>query len=202
MEPGPLSNKPPPRPFERARRLPAALLDESVDDEWSFLQTLRHLIHATDRWITGPVLAEPEPVHALGMPNPPYEDLPPGVFDLEACPTLAEVLVVRHGRMNAVKNCVGGVSAAQLDREVSSPNGGKTTVRRCLHVVFREEWWHNQYATRDLTVLDGGTPTTCATPAPAARRCATPRTVRRSTNTPAFKANDDPTLRLVPHTPV
>ncbi len=139
---------------EHARRLPAALLDESVDEEWPFLQTLRHLIYATDRWITGPVLAELEPVHALGMPNPPYEDLPPGVSDLDACPTLAEVLVVRHGRMNAVKNYVGDVSADQLDREVSSPNGGKTTVRRCLHVVFREEWWHNQYAIRDLTVLE------------------------------------------------
>ena len=139
---------------ERARRLPAALLDESVNDEWSFLQTLRHLIHATDRWITGPVLAEPEPVHALGMPNPPHEDLPPCVFDLDARPTLDEVLIVRHGRMNAVKSYVCNVSAEQLDREVSSPNGGKTTVRRCLQVVFKEEWWHNQYAIRDLTVLE------------------------------------------------
>ena len=38
---------------------------------------------------------------------------------------------------------------------LSSPNGGKTTVRHCLHVVFKEEWWHNQYAVRDLTTLEG-----------------------------------------------
>jgi DinB superfamily/Pentapeptide repeats (8 copies) len=141
---------------ERARRLPAALLDESVHDEWSFLQTLRHLIYATDRWITGPVLAEPDAVHSLGMPNPPYEDLPRGVFDLDARPTLDEVLIVRHGRMNAVRKYVGNVKAEQLDLEVNSPNGGKTTVRRCLQVVFKEEWWHNLYAIRDLDVLEHG----------------------------------------------
>lgn len=139
---------------ERARHLPAALLDVSVNEEWSFLQTLRHLVHATDRWITGPVLAESKPVHALGLPNPPHEELPPGVFDLDARPTLDEVLTVRHARMNAVKTYVSDVTEEQLDREVSSPNGGNTTVLHCLHVVFREEWWHNQYAIRDLTILE------------------------------------------------
>ncbi len=138
----------------RARQLRAGLLDESVDGEWSFLQTLRHLIHATDRWITGPVLEEPEPVHALGMPNPPHDELPPGVFDLDARPTLDEVLIIRHGRMIAVKNYLSEVTAEQLDCEVSSPNGGKTTVSGCLHVVFKEEWWHNQYANRDLAILE------------------------------------------------
>jgi hypothetical protein len=29
-------------------------------------------------------------------------------------------------------------------------------VTYCLHVVFREEWWHNQYANRDLAILEGG----------------------------------------------
>ena len=27
------------------------------------------------------------------------------------------------------------------------------TVLDCLHVVMDEEWWHHQYATRDLAVL-------------------------------------------------
>ena len=42
--------------LDTARRLPPAMLDESVDDEYSYLQTLRHLVFAADRWITGPVL--------------------------------------------------------------------------------------------------------------------------------------------------
>jgi len=36
------------RTVERARRLPADLLHESVDGEWSFTETLRHLVFATD----------------------------------------------------------------------------------------------------------------------------------------------------------
>lgn len=40
-----------------------------------------------------------------------------------------------------------------VNRPVPSPNGGSTSVRACFHVVIREEWWHNQYATRDLAVL-------------------------------------------------
>jgi DinB superfamily len=116
--------------------------------------TTRCGVARPNRWITGPVLAQPEPVHALGWPNPPYEDLPRGIFDLDARPTLDEVLIVRHGRMNAVQRYVRSVTEEQLNREVTSPNGEKTTVRRCLQVVFKEEWWHNQCAIRDLTVLE------------------------------------------------
>ncbi|WP_204306594.1 DinB family protein, partial [Klebsiella pneumoniae] len=36
---------------ERARRLDPGLLHESVDGEWSFIHTLRHLAFATDTWV-------------------------------------------------------------------------------------------------------------------------------------------------------
>jgi hypothetical protein len=140
--------------LDGARRLPSERLNDSVDGEWSYLQTIRHLVFATDRWLTGPVFGEPEPFHPLGMPNPPLDEAPVDLFDLQAVPTLDELLVVRGERMNRVARYLSTVSARELDRRVSSPNGGMTTVRNCLHVVFREEWWHNQYATRDLAILD------------------------------------------------
>jgi hypothetical protein len=37
---------------DRARRLDPALLHESVDGEWSFVETLRHLVFATDSWVS------------------------------------------------------------------------------------------------------------------------------------------------------
>ena len=49
---------------ERARRLELLdpeLLHESVDAEWSFIQTLRHLTFATDSWITRAILGDPSP---------------------------------------------------------------------------------------------------------------------------------------------
>jgi hypothetical protein len=140
---------------ERARALPSETLDESVDGEWSFLETQRHLVFATDRWITGPVLGEKDWFHPLGMPNPPLDEVPAGVFDLDAKPTLDEVLAMRRGRMDRVARLVKSINADDLNRQVASPNGGMVAVTYCLHVVFREEWWHNQYANRDLAILEG-----------------------------------------------
>jgi hypothetical protein len=138
----------------RARALPLDKLDESVNEEWSFLETLRHLVFATDRWITGPVLRDASPFHPLGMPNPPLDEVPAGVFALDAKPTFDDVLAVRRDRMDRVAEHINGVSADELNRQVSSPNGGTTSVMSCFHIVFREEWWHDQYANRDLAVLE------------------------------------------------
>ena len=46
---------------ERARRLPEEKLHERVDGEWSFIQTLRHLVFATDSWIRRAMLGDPGP---------------------------------------------------------------------------------------------------------------------------------------------
>lgn len=142
--------------LDRARRLPAARLDEPVGEEWSYLQTLRHLVFATDRWIIGPVLGQEEPFHPLGLPNTPYDEVPPGLFDIEARPTLDQVLAVRRARERLVRDHLATVTVGELDREVGSPNGGTATVRRCFHVVFKEEWWHDRYARRDLEILERG----------------------------------------------
>ena len=112
--------------LDRARALPPDKLDESVDEEWSFLETLRHLVFATDRWITGPVLGDADPFHPLGMPNPPHDEVPAGVFDLDAKPTLDEVLAVRRERMDRVAELIEGIDADELNRQVPSPNGGMT----------------------------------------------------------------------------
>jgi DinB superfamily/Pentapeptide repeats (8 copies) len=138
----------------RARALPPEKLDESVDGEWSYIETLRHLVFAIDRWITGPVLNEDPSFHPLGCPNPPLDEVPPGMFDLDAKPTLDEVLVVRRGRMDRVAGIIADVNADDLQRTVPSPNGGTTSVMSCLHLILREEWWHDQYANRDLAILE------------------------------------------------
>jgi len=104
--------------------------------------------------LTGPVLGDPDPFHRLGRPNDPLDEVPAGMFDLEARPTLDEVMVIRRGRMDRVADYVRVIDDDELEREVTSPNGGPTTVLRCLHVVLREEWWHDQYANRDLAVLE------------------------------------------------
>ncbi|MGN6677920.1 MAG: pentapeptide repeat-containing protein, partial [Streptosporangiaceae bacterium] len=52
---------------ERARRLPPEMLHESVDGEWSFIETLRHLAFATDCWIRRAIQGDPAPWDPLGL---------------------------------------------------------------------------------------------------------------------------------------
>jgi hypothetical protein len=136
----------------RARALPEAARYESVDGEWSFVDTLRHLVFATDRWITGPVLGDPQPFHRLGMP---MDDPEPwrGTLDIDATPAFDDVLAIRRERMDSVAQLLAGSTDAEVARVVESPNGGTTRVADCVGVVLNEEWAHNRYANRDLDAL-------------------------------------------------
>lgn len=51
----------------RARALPESSLFERVDDEWSFVETLRHLIMATDCWLRRMVKGMEHPYHPWGL---------------------------------------------------------------------------------------------------------------------------------------
>ena len=62
----------------QARALPESAVHESVDGEWSFVQTLRHLVFAMDKWFTAPILGGP--FHPIGLPNSGSVDFPwPGL---------------------------------------------------------------------------------------------------------------------------
>ena len=50
----------------RAGRLPEPALHLRVDDEWSFVETLRHLVFATDAWAGRTILDEPKAFLAWG----------------------------------------------------------------------------------------------------------------------------------------
>ena len=82
-----------------ARRLSADQLDERVNGEWSFIETLRHLINVTDAWIGEVVLEMPSPYDPIGLPPDFFTPGPELGLDLAAHPSLARVLAVRRDRM-------------------------------------------------------------------------------------------------------
>ena len=92
---------------ERARRLPPGLLHESVDGEWSFTETLRHLAFATDAWVSRAILGDPSPWAALDLPWDGMPDTPGVPRDREARPPLDTVLALRHDRMSTVRDVIG-----------------------------------------------------------------------------------------------
>lgn len=147
--------------LDRARLLPAARLHERVGGEWSFVETHRHLLFASDAWLGNAVLEEDAPYHPLGFPSggmPPEESTALGLT-LDAAPTLDEVLAPRLARTAVVRRVVDALTTAELDRvcgrKPADPYPDQEyVVRRCLKVVLKEEAEHHRYAVRDLAVIE------------------------------------------------
>jgi hypothetical protein len=146
----------------RAEATGAGAVDVSVAGEWSFAQTLRHLVMATDTWLGRAVLRREAPYDPRGLPNAEYatDGHDPAVFSA-ADPTWTEVLAVRAERLAMVRDFLRDVTPAVLDEKRSNPWAPEhdETVRSCLHVVLNEEWEHHRYAVRDLDVVAAGAPT-------------------------------------------
>jgi uncharacterized damage-inducible protein DinB len=148
---------------DRARRLRPELLHESVDGEWSFVQTLRHLAFADQSWVGRCILGDPTPWHPLSLPWDQMDRREGVPWDRDARPSLDEALALRHDAMALVRRVVDTVTDEQLGERTAPlvgpgwPDEGETfPVRECLSVVLSEEWHHRLYAERDLSVLEGG----------------------------------------------
>ena len=144
---------------ERARRLPPELLHESVDGEWSFIETLRHLVFATDAWVRRAILGDPSPWDPLDLPWDEMADTPGIPRDRDARPALEAVLELRRDRMCTVRQVIAGLTGESLDGPTEPvegpgwPRPRSYPVRECLLCILSEEWEHRLYAERDLDAL-------------------------------------------------
>lgn len=146
--------------LERVDGMPPGTVDVSVDGEWSFAQTLRHLVMATDTWLGRAILEKEQPYHPIGQPHAEYEsdgnDL--SLF-ATAAPSYAEVLDVRAGRLAMVRDFLARVTPDELAATRANPWGPEyaETTLSCLHTILEEEWEHLRYAVRDLDAIEKGT---------------------------------------------
>jgi len=142
----------------RAMTYPASALHESIDEEWSFIQTLRHLNFATAAWVGRMALGDPSPWHPLDLPwdqAPGWDGIP---WDRDAQPTLDEVLTVRRDRQAMVRRLLESLTDDQLAAAVTCTEPGwprleNFALKQCLRIVLNEEWQHRLYAERDLDAL-------------------------------------------------
>jgi hypothetical protein len=145
----------------RAETFPEEMLHLGVDDEWSFIQTLRHLNFATAAWVERMILGSASPWHPLDLPwdeAPGWEGIP---WDREARPSLDEVLAIRRARQATVRGVIESLTDGQLATGVTRTEPGWPQLEdfpflECLHIVVNEEWEHRLYAERDLTELEKG----------------------------------------------
>lgn len=145
----------------RVEAMPAGTVDVSVDGEWSFAQTLRHLVMATDTWLRGAVLGVEQPYHPLGQPHSEYatDGYDPSVFH-RTTPSYAEVLEVRAERTAMVRDHLAALTPEELTETHPHPwaPGHTRTTLSCLHVILGEEWEHHRYAVRDLDAIQARQP--------------------------------------------
>jgi len=136
---------------------PEADLRVRVEGEWSFLETLRHLVFATESWLGAGVLGATSfsPIGIAG------EWMPPEAcgLDPDADPSVQEVVALREATVARVRDYLAGATQADLEA-ISTPDASvgwppvepRTALSR-LHVILNEEWWHHRYVVRDLAQL-------------------------------------------------
>lgn len=145
---------------QRVSGWPEEALRRSVNEEWSYLQTLRHLVFVTDAWLGHAVWGTA--FHPLGVAAAFMTDASSYGIDDSADPSVAEVLAVRADRVALVRSYLDKVTQEELDL-VRAPNhdpgwpppAARTAVD-CLRVVLNEEWAHHQFAIRDLAIIESG----------------------------------------------
>ena len=135
-------------PRQRARKVDPELLHESVDGEWSFIETLR-------TWCLRPIAGSGGRSWAIRRRGTRSTCrgtrclIPLGVpRDRGVRPSLDVVLELRRDRMATVRQVIDGLSDESLDGHTNAvegpgwPEPRSYPVRECLLVVLNEEWEH------------------------------------------------------------
>lgn len=109
--------------LESVAAMPAGTVDISVCGEWSFAQTLRHLVLATDMWLGRAVLEIKQPFHPIGLTDTGAEvdGLDMSIF-ATVTPPYSEVLEARAGRIAMVREFLTSVTSGELAATRTIPN--------------------------------------------------------------------------------
>ena len=145
--------------LKRAAAMPPESVEVLVGGEWSFAQTLRHLVMATDTWLGRAVRGLDQPFHRIGQPNVEYAADGNDTSIFQAGPSsYAEVLQVRASRVAMVREFLATIIEDELTQARKNPWSPQhpETVLSCLHTIFDEEWEHHRYAVRDLDAMKAG----------------------------------------------
>jgi hypothetical protein len=146
----------------RAGSLPEGSVDVRVEGEWSFAQTLRHLVMATDAWLRVSLQGVPfdEAFHPWGLPHAEFAEDGFDDSGFTDPPSYDAVLAVRAERVAMVGAFLADLDDADLEApavHVWAPDAPRRVVQS-LHTILAEEWEHLRYALRDLPGWRGPSP--------------------------------------------
>jgi hypothetical protein len=145
--------------IDRMRHTPG-VEHRTVNDEWSAVQTLRHLVFVHDSWFRRCCLGITEPFTAMGLGIEAVPDREAQGLDPSADPTLDEVVAVRDAQAAELGTWLETVTREQLaapapvpddDRWPPYARGG--SLRQCLGTVLNETFEHHGFCVRDLDLI-------------------------------------------------
>lgn len=147
--------------YADAAQLPDDVRRVRVGDEWSLLETVRHLVFAVDGWLGRMLRGTERPFHPAGIPPTdfPTEHWTTIGLDPAADPTWEEAVEVLRGRQHDVRAELASLTDAQLTQSrsiaIAPPvwDVETETVAQCFTVMHREHVDHLRYARRDLATL-------------------------------------------------
>jgi hypothetical protein len=146
--------------IERMRRTPG-IEHRNVNDEWSGVQTLRHLVFVHDSWFRRCCVGSTEPFTPMGIGPAvePYREA--HGLDLSLEPSLDEVVAVRDRQAAELEAWLDEATPATLamtapvpDDDVWPPYARGRSVRRCLGTVLNETFEHHGFCVRDLDLIE------------------------------------------------
>ena len=139
----------------RARQLSDAQRHESVGGEWSFVQTLRHLVFGMDKWFSLPIAGDAT-FQPIGLPNSGSVDFDWPGLDRSADPTFDEALAAWTARSARFGDWLDALTPPDLLGDVEVLENGTCPRIECYFPVFEESFEHQRYAVRDLDLLADG----------------------------------------------
>lgn len=137
--------------IERASTFTEDERNQRVNDEWSAVESLRHVIFVIDIWVGKLMKGEDDPFHPIGMPPHFVGANSPQSIDRDARPTFDQACEVMRGRLSTLRNFVDALTDNDLERP--NPTHAKN-LAGALGVVFDELTYHNAFMNRDLDLIE------------------------------------------------
>jgi hypothetical protein len=144
---------------ERLRATPG-LEHQSVNGEWSALETMRHLVFVHDSWFRRCCRGSTAPFTPMGLGIEDVPDREEQGLDPSSEPDLDEVLAVRDEQARELEAWLDDVTTEQLCAPAPIPDDDRwppyargRSVRQCLGTVLNETFEHHGFCVRDLDLI-------------------------------------------------
>ena len=148
---------------QRMRRTPG-VEHQSVNDEWSAVQTLRHLAFVHDSWFRRCCLGSTALFTPMGLGIEGVADREAQGLDPTSAPSLDEVVAVRDAQEAELESWLAEVTADRLqepapipDNDMWPPYARGRSFRQCLGTVLNETFEHHGFCVRDLDLIGAQT---------------------------------------------